>query len=163
MSAETKRHLSFWIALGVLVVVGVVLGIRSKQAVTAVLAAKQSGIEVRDPSLRQRLAEVDKMRDRDSLLATALPTSRDPFRKARSAPRSQTRPVRDKTPEVSGTPSLRALLFDNVAPTVQLSVGSVMSGWLHKGDSFHGWTVEEITSSSVRVSRDGSSIVLPSS
>ncbi len=68
------------------------------------------------------------------------------------------------TPSEARTPpDLRALLYDNVNPSVQLSSGATTSGWLHKGDSFLGWTVVEITATSIRISRGGESIVLTSS
>lgn len=57
-------------------------------------------------------------------------------------------------------PTLRALLFDTVNPSVKLTRNGEVSGWLHLGDSFGGWKISEITPAGATVERDGKAIVL---
>jgi hypothetical protein len=58
---------------------------------------------------------------------------------------------------------LRALLFDDVRPSVQLGVGGSTSDWLHRGDRFRGWQIVEINAKSVTVSTGSETVVLRSS
>ena len=153
---------SGWATLGLLLAVGLVLGFLADRAVRTVLAGHRGATEsVAEPAgsaaLRTPATE-------DSLLALATPGLRDPFR-APPAPRSdRTVAAPSQAPsQLTGTPVVRALLYDNVNPTVQIGIGSVTSGWLHAGDLFQGWTVVEISSTSVRITRNGESVVLPSS
>ncbi len=52
-------------------------------------------------------------------------------------------------------PALKALVYDNVRPSVQLACEDAISPWLGQGDTFKGWTVLEIGPGSVWI-RNGS-------
>lgn len=85
--------------------------------------------------------------------ATAGPR-RDPFRAPAPARvvRSDASTGEAATPAAPPPlPVVRALVFDNVSPAVQLAVGGRVSRWLGKGEAFQGWIVLEINPASVRV------------
>jgi hypothetical protein len=105
-------------------------------------------------------AAVATLEAMDRRIASSAPCDRDPF----SNPQVlvATRPGGSAV-EPAGSPLLRMLLYDNVSPTVQLSVGEALSGPLHVGDTFRGWTVDAIRTTSVLVSRGGETLVLSSS
>ncbi|MBD3162615.1 MAG: hypothetical protein GF346_09630 [Candidatus Eisenbacteria bacterium] len=161
MKSEGRRFTRFHVALGFVVIAVVVLGIRSENAATEVLTARRQGNVTPDPMLAQSIASAEMMSARDSILASSIPTGRDPFQEGtvRKPRATEPHPVRQAAP--APKPALRALLYDNIAPMIQLGVGEQISGWLHKGDQFQGWTVVEITSSSVEIGRSGERVVLP--
>ncbi len=88
---------------------------------------------------------------RDSLVEQARMGRRDPFQPPPMERAAVRVPVVQAAPAPPPEPRLGSLVYDNVAPTVQLTVGEERSGWLRPGDVFHGWTVLEITRASVRV------------
>ena len=152
----------FWFGFALLVLVGVFLGLRAGGAIRAVMGGRQWALSSEAGSGAVGTG-TQGAAVKDSLLSAVNLSNRDPFRYA-SAPRADGGAAPRATPSEARTPpDLRALLYDNVSPSVQLSSGAATSGWLHKGESFLGWTVVEITATSTTISRGGESIVLTSS
>ncbi len=58
-------------------------------------------------------------------------------------------------PVADAVPALKALVYDDVRPSVQLACEDALSPWLGQGDTFKGWTVLEIGPGSVWI-RNGS-------
>ncbi len=94
--------------------------------------------------------------------AASLP--RDPFRGPSAQPVRENDGAAVQTAEAVATPAkpatasvpaLRALVYDNVRPSVQLACEDAISPWLGQGDTFKGWTVLEIGPGSVWI-RNGS-------
>jgi hypothetical protein len=153
---------SSWATLALVAGVGVILGLVATRSVKSVTAGfGPVGPPTGNPA---DCASPSVLAARDSLLADAVVGARDPFR-APAVPQASEggTSTRKEGTVLAGTPVMRALLYDNVNPLVQIGIGSVTSGWLHTGDQFQGWTVVEINSSSVRIARNGESVVLPSS
>jgi hypothetical protein len=160
MVARGNRNRSEWTSVGLVLVVGIILGVLAERSAQPILSAHWNAA---GPIQDAAGSPPHAMGGPDSLYASASALGRDPFR-APAAPRPERQAaLRDPAPKVTGPPVVRALLYDNVNPTVQIGVGGMTSGWLHTGDNFEGWTVVEINPTSVRVSRDGESVVLPSS
>lgn len=94
------------------------------------------------------------MAERAGLRRDATEPRRDPFR-APSAARATAADVAAREAAAPAAPAplpvLRALVYDNVKPAVQISVGENVSRWLGKGEAFKGWIVLEINPASVRV------------
>jgi hypothetical protein len=160
MTNGARQHRSFWIGVVLLLLVGVFLGIRAGRAVHAVLGDGETSVEPVAAAVGTAAA-FDGVKD--SLLAVAVMHERDPFR---DPPPLRAEGVVNRAappPVAKAPPDLRALLYDNVNPSVQLSQGTTTSGWLHRGDSFLGWTVLEITPTSTTIARGGESVVLTSS
>ena len=138
--------------------VGSFLGIRAGEAVRMVLGV-QAGAERRSsassPAKSEPLVAVAR---RDSLIAAAGAFFRDPFHPAAEPVTLRPPPLFAPPPPIQ--PTLRALLFDPAVPLAQIAVGSAISGWLHPGEVFQGWTVEEISAKSVRLSRAGETVNL---
>lgn len=162
MTRKIDPARSSWATIALVAAVGVILGLVATSSVRSVSAG--FGKVAAQPGSPTDSASPSALAARDSLLAGARAGARDPFR-APTAPQSQTdgTSVRKQETALAGTPVMRALLYDNVNPLVQIGIGSVTSGWLHKGDRFQGWTVVEINSTSVRLARSGESVVLLSS
>ncbi len=57
-------------------------------------------------------------------------------------------------------PKLRTLLYDDVNPSAQISYKGDRSNWLHVGDEFRGWKIDDITKDTVTVSRRSRRYVL---
>jgi hypothetical protein len=152
-----------WAGLAALLIIMAVLAFRSQQAASSVLSYRsESDVPVvatgGDPHGLLGLAR------RDSLLEIAQAAKADPFHNknftqdvARQTPRKKSNtPARRKMPE----PKLLTLLHDDVNPCVQINVGGNRSGWLHNGDSFQGWSVNEITRDGVTVAKRSKTLVL---
>jgi hypothetical protein len=142
--------------------VGVFLGLKTLQAVSLVQGDKNP-VSIRNapPSASDEIL-LAQIADRDSLLVDTGSLDRDPFRDPtvwRPQRVRTSQPERDK--EV--VPILRALLYDNVNPSVQLSAGSETSDWLRQGDSFKDWVIVEIGPDSVRISKNDEHVVLSTS
>ncbi len=151
MVREIREDRAFWVGYLVLLLVGVFLGLRSERTIAAVLAAHKLGVACSTPTTQQSTFDPVRLSLRDSLLVQAQPTVRDPFH----APPAKQQPRRVETrPALPEIPSLRALLYDKVNPSAKISIGSSLSGWLHEGDQFRGWTVADITPTSVWVSKE---------
>lgn len=152
----------YTVGICAMLLVVLLLGMRSMQTVKAVLADKVPLVEqeVQHPQLVKE--ELKGVTSRDSLVAAAVLDSslRDPFFGAVSKhdPRSPVKAPRQAARLVE--PLLTALIFDNVNPTVQISVGSERSDWLRAGDQFRGWQVAEIDANSVKVKKGDREIVL---
>jgi hypothetical protein len=146
-------------SFGALLVILILLGLRSYQVGTLVLPSgtpQTTGAAVAQEA-DSPLLSVAHM---DSILSTTESCDRNPF----SAPRGRRRPPpppRQVDPEPEeGTPSLAALLYDNVEPAVQLKYKTSFSSWLRKGESFRGWVILEISPNSVTILKDGEYVVL---
>jgi hypothetical protein len=104
------------------------------------------------------------MDDRRALRGAVASLPRDPFGGS-SAPRTYTadsdagdgvaRVAEAPKPAANTVPALKALVYDNVRPSVQLACEDAISPWLGQGDTFKGWTVLEIGPGSVWI-RNGS-------
>ena len=151
----------FWLAYGGLILVGLFLGMQTHRVVESVLrAGNMSGVAVRPGAEDDRQLLETLTRKDEALTAQAGPV-RDPFQVG-AVPASWS----GGDPRWSGRrtpPTLRALLYDGRHPVVQLQAGSRRSGWLGVGDVYEGWTIDEITAHSVRLSRHGRSVVLATS
>ena len=139
----------------------IVLGVFVVRAVRVVSGTRWTSVE-QPAGMRGSGATIEAAL-KDSLLASANLTERDPFRPPPASRRDRPSTPRNPSTYPTETPVVRALLFDSENPTVQIGVGSQTSGWLHTGDRFQGWTVVEISPASVRIARNGESVVLPSS
>ena len=143
-----------------LVLVGAWLALRSGQLMFTVLGLQRQVTLAVATDNDPRRAQASVAVYRDSLLAQARPGDHDPFR-APQLPDRVFSPTRATSPGPEVPPVLRAFLFDNVNPSVQISQGGETSEWLHRDDSFRGWTVIDLQSNSVRISKGGKSVVLP--
>ncbi len=150
-----------WIGFAVLLVLVALLGLRSRQTATTVLRAETAtaGSAVRSTEDPHGLMEIAR---RDSMLTAARATRSNPFRRGRTvAPVAQTpQPENTPAPEKPTEPRLLTLLYDDVGPCAQITIGSDRSGWLHEGEEFQGWNVDEIGDMAVTVSRAGRRLVL---
>jgi hypothetical protein len=145
-----------------LVLVGAWLGLRCGQLMVTVSSLKTQVTPAVAAANDLRRAQASVAGYRDSLLVQARSGDRDPFR-APSVPSPILTGARRVSSEaaVEAPPVLRAFLFDNVNPSVQISQEGATSEWLHRGDSFRGWTVVDLQSESVRISKGGKSVTLP--
>jgi len=163
MAARDQRNHRFWLGFALLVVVGVFLGLKVHQAISLVLGAKynaSAGSGSRSTVEKDLLAQAA---GRDSLLKEDDSFPRDPFRSPSTSTVSRRQTPQPQQETEAPPPVLRALLYDNVNPSVQLSVGSMTSDWLLEGDTFEGWVIEGIGPDSVRLSKDDESVVLSTS
>jgi len=156
----------FWLALGSFALVFLIQGLRTSHVVTVLLDQTDRETVRNQTGKRQSDALLAMVDQKDSLVAAAAPSERNPFgdpprpRRPRvERPRTQA-PARPPQPVEETPPALRTLLFDRVNPSVQLRDASHSSGWLHVGDTFDGWLVEEILENSVRISKGTRSVVL---
>jgi len=145
-----------WISLAI---VCVLLGFRSYQVADAVLTAHRQTDAVVEASTSDKTGASEARPIAEAV--PSRPCGRNPF----GAPGGE-RVVRNEETYRTApgeAPELRALLFDAVAPSVQISVADTLqSGWLRQGDRFMGWTVTKIERSSVTVAKAGKSVVLSS-
>ena len=151
-----------WLAGAAFLLILAVLGLRSRQAAHDVLSSRDDGaVPVvaagGDPHGLLGLAR------RDSLVRNAEAKRANPFHNptivreiARPTVKNEPTPAPTKPAE----PKLLTLLHDDVSPCVQINVGGERSGWLHRGDSFQGWSVGEIARESVTVAKGGRTLVL---
>jgi hypothetical protein len=150
------HRLGFW----ALVAVGLVLGFRgfvvAREAVFSRPTPRSATVATSGNELL-----LNEITARDSIVLEARACARDPFLPP-PPPASDSKGIKkpDQQPQVIVTPALVALLYDNVAPSVQLRLRTFVSPWLNEGDSFQGWTVARITPDSVVVSMDGKNRVL---
>jgi hypothetical protein len=147
-----------WLAYGMLFVLSMLLVVRAAGLVGAVLTPAAAPHLPTTQSGSQDPGTVVAGSDSTDGLQTG---PRNPFTDppAPARPRRVRRaPAPAPRPEV---PSLRALLYDTVNPSVQLRTSREDSAWLHVGETFDGWTVAEITAASVTIVRDDQRVVLP--
>jgi len=161
--AKTQQDRKYYaVGVGAMLLVVLLLGLRSKEAVQAVLndRAPELTAETERPELV--VAAVRGVAARDSMVAVAHLDAklRDPFARDKKAPKSD-RPVR-RPQRVAKVirPALSALIFDEVHPTVQITIEGERSDWLGTGDKFRGWQVAEILARSVKVKKGDKEIVL---
>lgn len=169
LPARGGRALLFGYVIVLLMVL--VLAFRTEQTIAAVLGGGQPPrVEAKEETAGARL--LGEIQRRYEKLAQALPVLRDPFKDppasaqarqaAQQAARQADQAGSPQQAEPSGPlfPTVRAIVFDQFNPSVQLTLNNEISGWLHRGDSFHGWSVTQITAQSVRVEKDGASYQL---
>jgi hypothetical protein len=154
-----KKH--YAIGIGLMLAVVLVLGVRSKATVDAVLADKAPVEAASTEHKRLVNDEMSGVTYRDSLVAIAHLAEDliDPFLGDKALPQK----VAAKAPPRVARlikPRLAALIFDDVDPTVQIRVAGERSNWLHTGDRFKGWQVAEIDSKSVKVKKGDREVVL---
>ncbi len=162
MSRKARKDVAFWTGCGAVLLFVLVLGLRCGQTVSAVLSARGQPTPEAKAAGGTGTADAFEIARRDSLVAAATPGERNPFRDPPPRERAPTRRPETPRPVSEPPPSLRALLYDTVNPSVQLAVGNSASGWLLEGDVFKGWTVAAITPTSVTVTRGNRSLVLNS-
>lgn len=151
----------FWLAYGGLVLVGLFLGLQTHRAVESVLRAGNGDLAAARPGAEEDRRLLEALTQKDEALAAQAEPLRDPFQVGvvpASWSGGDSRWSARRTP-----PTLRALLYDGRHPVVQLQADSRRSGWLGVGDVYEGWTIDEITAHSVRLSRRGRSVVLATS
>jgi hypothetical protein len=150
-----------WIGFAVLLLLVAVLGVKSRKTAAHVLKsdvqhATTAVIAGNDP---HDLAVIAR---RDSILEEARTLRRNPFRRNRVV--EPVKPVvqREEAPaqDMNEGPRLLTLLYDDVGPCVQIRVEGERSGWLHVGETFQGWKVDEIAEGAVGISRRGRELVL---
>ncbi|MBC8423610.1 hypothetical protein H8E07_05765 [bacterium] len=160
ITAQDRKY--YTVGIGAMLLVVLLLGLRSSQTVKSVLADKipYETTEIQQPQLVKEA--VKGVSARDSLVACALLDGklRDPF--AQETRKPSTRRTVKAPPRVARLiePSLAALIFDNVNPTVQITIEGERSDWLRTGDQFRGWQVAEIAAKSVKVKKGDREIVL---
>jgi hypothetical protein len=153
---------SAWIGYAALALALLVLGAQVRQTVLTVLSARGGAGGVGAAATDSGTPGWRSVAERDSLVDRARMGPRDPFRPAavRAAVRA---PGAAPAPERAPDPKLGSLLFDNVAPSVQLTIGTRRSGWLRTGEVFEGWRVVEISRVLVRVTDGTRTLVLAAS
>lgn len=149
--------MAFRIGLGVLLVVLLILGVLAFRSVSVVLSQPDNYSEVAvsaDSSLISELLTI--VDQKQTMLMQVESTGRNPFK--------DPPPKYIKQAEVQLQPPdvvlLKALLYTEESPCIQISVNGSRSDWLYLGDVFHRWTVEVITSKSATLSKDNQSITL---
>jgi hypothetical protein len=148
----------FWISLGLLALIGGFLAARSWGATRVVLQIQREATLSLAADEIQWTSHAAVITHKDSLLANVAPGRRDPFDRP---PATWRPPVATAAPEpVVREPLLRAILYDEVDPSVILSVGSATSRWLHEGENFLGWRVADIGPTAVTVTHGDRSAVL---
>lgn len=162
MSRITNDH-RIWAGLAVLLVIMAMLGFRSQRAASEVLSFRNES-DVPVVSTGGDLHGLLGLARRDSMLDATCAAKNTPFRNpnfiqdiARQDPQ---RKSGTPAPARMVEPKLLTLLHDDVNPCVQISVGSDRSGWLHQGDSFRGWSVNEIVREGVTVAKQNKTLVL---
>ncbi len=149
-----------WLAFAVAIAAVVVLCLRFETTIAAVLSVKSDALPALEAPARDGLEELAL---RDSLIASARVDTRDPFQPPPRPPVKKKRPApRVELPVVVPDPTLRALLYDTVSPSIQLTLGDVTSGWLRIGETFRGWTVRDVTPTSATVTNGSRRLVLGS-
>jgi len=154
---------AFPMVVGAIILCILYFALRTERTVTEVLRIQSSGQGVSSNAAagqtapgqratgpartRQLLREIS---ERDSLIAASVPRGRDPFARPVAAPRPA--PAAAAAPTfVEAQPALRAIVFDEVDPNVQISIDGRTSPWLRPGDVFEGWRVIRITAGSVHL------------
>ena len=160
MTPQEQGSQTFWSGFLVLLLVGILLGIRAGNAVQAVLEFQGGAPAPAKTAIPPDNTSAAAMAHRDSLIAGAHAGLRDPFHSL-AAPRIY-RPAPPDTARAQATPTLKAMFFDPASPMVKLSLGTSNSGWLHPGDTFAGWSVVEIQPKTVWISRNGNNVYLSS-
>jgi len=162
MALRVQRDRGFRVGFALLVTIGIFLGFKTQQAISLALGAmNRVSVDSGSRPLADRMV-LAQIADRDRLLAATGSLERDPFRSPRDS-HVDRNPTPQRRESTGGVPVLRALLFDNVNPSVQLSIGAHTSDWLREGDSYEGWVVMEIGVDSVRISKGDQSLVLSTS
>jgi hypothetical protein len=151
-----------WAGYAALLLGLLVLGVQVQRTMTAVLSLGSGAGSGTSGDMGEEAAGWGSIAARDSLIARAHVGARDPFQSG--APRVTSSPAAaESRPAPDPDPRLGSLLFDNVAPSVQLTVGPSRSGWLRQGDAFLGWKVVEVGRTSVKVAKGSRTLVLGSS
>jgi hypothetical protein len=103
---------------------------------------------------KEEVPLVQSAEERDAAIAAEGSPGRDPMHWPPAPPRPP-RHHKPAEPPPLVPPTVRMILFDQVRPTVRIEVEGQLSGDLHVGDSFKGWTVVSIKSGTVDVAKDG--------
>ncbi len=166
MSSGDSR--AFWVLCTLLLLIGVYFGIRGRNALEKSSLVTTSSAENLRTESTSWMPDTILINQKASYLKQSTNTGRDPFAdppKAKPKPKSgksgskSTKPKAPK-PKKLHPPTLRALLYDTVNPSAKLSTKKAVSGWLHVGDEFLGWTIIEISSKTVTVSKNGKTFEL---
>jgi len=156
-----RENRTYWWGVGLLFLVALILGARTRIRTQAALAVPVAAMAQTGPAVTDVGSEIKLVRMKTGMAEAGAALERDPFRDPPST-RVAPRPQRVRRPEPEPEPALRALLYDQANPTVQLGISGQLSGWLKAGDEFRGWVIVEIKPSSTTVSKNGRTLVLPS-
>ena len=140
----------------ILAVSGIYLAFRTWTAVQTMWAPAPKAVV---PLSGSTLTAVSQAEARDARLAEVGEPERDPFNRVRTARRNTPRTSRP-APVPEAKPVLRMILYDQIRPEVQFSLGPHLSGRLRPGQSFLGWTVMSISTRSCLISKDGQTLTL---
>ena len=155
MSRRSDERGMAAMTLLVLAVAGIYLAFRGWVTVHTVLAPPTLSSE---SGLGNPAALVDEARRRDLALAGVGTPDRNPFSAVRA--RSRTVVSHPAPPPAPVLPALRMILYDQLSPEVQISVGEDLSGRLKLGQTFRGWTVVSISARSCVVRKDDETVTL---
>ena len=151
----TDRNILIVLAVGTLVI-----GFRTVSV--SIATAREAARDVREGTMSgvQRNRLVRAVAHQDSLLSAKSRVPRNPF--GPPPPDGQAKPVAPKV-EVKPVvpPRVRLLAVEASRKTTVLEVEGELSGNLSEGETFRGWTVVLISTTGVRVERDGIAYTLP--
>lgn len=140
MNPETRGS---WTGYALPLAVTIFLGFRASSDMRAALVERSAPPAVSTSELWQELAQAES---RASAVTAAQMNARDPFKDpVVRAPVAQL--PRPQLPPPISPPQLILLVYDAIAPTVQLMCEGVTSNRLRVGDSFHGWLIVDIKES----------------
>ncbi len=161
MSTASRENRTFQVSVGVLVLVGAVLGVITASGVS-VVARTRPGPAVAVTAAADTGRELLRgIAVKDSVLEASVAGGRDPFVDPLGlSPAADANAQWAAPAPKPARPVLRALLHDEANPCVQLGLGPATSGWLHRGDSYRGWTIAAIDAQVVTVSKGGQRIRL---
>jgi hypothetical protein len=163
MAGGKKSRYRTYLGLGAAVLACGLLGWRVQGTVREVLGTARRTRVLVDPQVQEERNLLARVARQDSLVAEAIPGERDPFRDPVYWSGTSRSGGDHPAAEPRVVPSFGALLYASENPSVMLRVGSENSAWLHRGESFHGWTVTGISSNSVTITKDSETVVLHSS
>jgi len=163
MRIRNEQTRVFWFACFLLLLVAVFFGFRGHKALNAGSFVAESAADNLRGESDSWMPDTVLLNEKVAYLQGAVAARRDPFSeppkvktkpKAASTGTKTTKTEKPKAPKLR-PPSLRALLYDTVHPSVKLSWDGKSSEWLHVGDKFQGWRIVDITSRTVIVEKNG--------
>jgi len=143
---------------GGLVLATLFLGVRASSSVSGALGQESTSVTSASAALAGGTPSGEGGQALDGATENLV---RDPF--AFPTPKRRPAPPRRHAPKKpEPVPTLRALLYDTVAPGVRIMVKGTRSDWLQKGDAFLGWSVVDITPDSATLNDGKRTVVVRS-